>query len=195
LIKHFSTLIKCDREISPFIFELTGISDEMIAEAPRLQDVIDKFIEFVGDDIIIGHNVNFDINFLYDSILQFKNYNLSNDFIDTLRLTRRIIRELDNHRLTTIVYHFGIERNIHRGFEDCEVTNSVYQKIRRLINEDELDSEGNIKPIVKPKDYTKALSTIQPTVEISELFNYINDFFFEKTLSLPVNSHILPNAI
>ena len=108
LVAQFSSLVQCNRKISSFITELTGINNEMLADAPELSDVLRDFIDFVGNDIILGHNVNFDINFLYDSIASTFDYCLNNDFIDTLRLSRRILRFLENHRLSTIAYHFVV---------------------------------------------------------------------------------------
>ncbi|MDP2813506.1 MAG: exonuclease domain-containing protein [Erysipelotrichaceae bacterium] len=184
LFDQFSSLVQCDRKISPFIYELTGISNEMIADAPRLSEVLGDFINFIGDDIILGHNVNFDINFLYDSAARLFNHSLSNDFVDTLRLSRRIMHVLENHKLTTIANHFRIERSTHRGLVDCEVTHHVYQKIRERVNPDDLDLNGNLRLILNPTgtNYQDNLSTIQPTVSYEELLMYGDEFFFEKNV-------------
>lgn len=184
LIAQFSSLVQCDRKISSFITELTGINNEMLADAPVLSDVLSDFIDFVGNDIILGHNVSFDINFLYDSIASTFDYCLNNDFIDTLRLSRRILRFLENHKLSTIANHFEIERIIHRGLIDCDVTNQVYQQIRRNVMSDELDSEGNLKLKFTPSDtkYHTNLSLIQPSVSSEEIRKYCDEFFFEKNV-------------
>ncbi len=67
VIAQFQTLIKPEEMIiSEFITEKTGITNEMVKDAPSLYDVLGKYVNFIGDNIVIGHNVNFDINFLYD---------------------------------------------------------------------------------------------------------------------------------
>ena len=78
----FSTLIKPTFEISDEITEITGITNEMLSNAPLFSEIEFELREFIGDDYILGHNVNFDINFLYDNFY----YPFRNAFIDTLRL-------------------------------------------------------------------------------------------------------------
>lgn len=81
------------------IRNLTGITDEMVKDAEELENVLLQFKEFLKDDIIIGHNVNFDVDFLYDNFLNVLNEPLSNDFVDTLRISRKLLPELDHHKL------------------------------------------------------------------------------------------------
>ena len=64
----FSTLIKPTERISWFITNLTGITDRMVENAPNINEVMQKFYDFIGKDILIGHNVHFDVNFLYDNL-------------------------------------------------------------------------------------------------------------------------------
>ena len=126
----FSSLVKTENPIDDFVTELTGITNDMLREAPSLQEILPDFISFIGDSIIVGHNVNFDINFIYDAC---ENNNLppfSNDFIDTMRLSRRMYKDWKNHKLDTLIGFFGLtERNIHRGLEDCKLTAICYQKM------------------------------------------------------------------
>ena len=73
IIDTFSTLIKPPCYICKFITELTGITNDMVKDAPVLDDVIDKFLEFVGNDIIVGYNnSSFDMCVLYDYILKLR---------------------------------------------------------------------------------------------------------------------------
>lgn len=68
-IETFSTLIKPEYEIDEFITELTGITNEMVMDAPKINEVLPKFMDFIKDSIILGYNVNFDINFIYDNLI------------------------------------------------------------------------------------------------------------------------------
>ena len=63
-IETFSTLIKPEYEINDFITELTGITNEMVQNAPKINEVLTRFMDFIKDSIILGHNINFDINFI-----------------------------------------------------------------------------------------------------------------------------------
>ena len=69
IVKTFQSLINPGFEISGFITELTGISNDMLTTAPELEQVFPKFLDFVGDSIVVGHNVNFDVNFIYDNCM------------------------------------------------------------------------------------------------------------------------------
>lgn len=88
---HFHSLIKPTMEINNFITRMTGISNEMVADAPRIGEVIPPFESFIGDYILVGHNVHFDINLLYDNFQRELGWALTNDFVDCLRLAKRLL--------------------------------------------------------------------------------------------------------
>ena len=72
VVSQFQSLVKPNIEIDDYITELTGITNDMLIDAPKIEDVLPQFMEFVGSEILIGHNVNFDINFIYDNL--YRNY-------------------------------------------------------------------------------------------------------------------------
>lgn len=96
-------------------------------EGKDLVYVLYKFKKFLGNDIIIGHNVNFDIDFIYDSMVDNLGEYLSNDYIDTLRISRKLLPELKHHKLDNLIDYFNLtKRNEHRASNDCVLTNQVY---------------------------------------------------------------------
>ena len=111
------------------------IGDIMILnEGEDLIDVLTSFSNFLENDIIIGHNVNFDINFLYDSMEENLGEALTNDYIDTLRLSRKILPTLAHHRLDDLIEYFNLNtRNLHRALNDCILTNEVYLNLCNLL--------------------------------------------------------------
>ena len=120
VVDQYSTLVRPQQDLSEFITYLTGISNDTIKNAPEISDILDEYIGFLGDEIIVGHNVNFDINFLYDKYLNLTSKELSNDFVDTLRLARFLLRDLSHHRLLDLVEYYGINDNVeHRGLADA----------------------------------------------------------------------------
>lgn len=131
----FSTLIKPTQRIVPFITELTGITDGMVQNAPDITTALDGFAEFVGDDILVGHNVHFDVDFLYDNLMRYKAYALTNSFVDTLRLSRKALPELPNHKLATVAEHYGVSTvGAHRALKDCEICNACYVELKRALS-------------------------------------------------------------
>ncbi len=132
----FSTLIKPKRKIDWFITKLTGITDAMAENGADITEALTEFKQFVGDDILVGYNVNFDVNFLYDNMLYYLCEPLTNDFVDVLRFSRRALRNIENHKQTTVAAYYGISvEGAHRAEKDCLICNEVYQNLRKLFND------------------------------------------------------------
>lgn len=117
--------------VDDFIAALTGITDEMLAGAPFAPDVLAEFASFVGDTPVVGHYVGFDINFLYDSFDRYLDRPFSNDYIDTLRVARKLHPEMSHHRLADLVDHFGVTHNeVHRAMGDVEATAECFAHLK-----------------------------------------------------------------
>ena len=96
-------------------------------EGKDLVYVLYEFKKFLGNGIIIGHNVNFDIDFIYDSMVDNLGEYLSNDYIDTLRISRKLLPELKHHKLDNLIDYFNLtKRNEHMALNDYVLTNQVY---------------------------------------------------------------------
>ncbi|MCH5160822.1 MAG: 3'-5' exonuclease [Clostridiales bacterium] len=132
IVGAFSTLIKPSKPIDQFITNLTGITDEMAKNAPDIRLVMTAFYGFIGKDILIGHNVHFDVNFLYDNLWLHNGLVLDNNFVDTLRLARRALPFLTNHKQITVAEYYGINTaGSHRALRDCEICNACYQNLKK----------------------------------------------------------------
>ena len=129
----FSELIKPEQGISAFITELTGISEAMVKTARSEAEVLKDFRDFLGDSILVGHNVNFDINFLYDAFLKYFAFPFKNDFIDTRRLSKTCLeKELKRHRLCDLTAYYGLSNEgAHRAMADVENTAAVFRCLHR----------------------------------------------------------------
>ena len=93
-VDRYEQLIAVDYELPAFITELTGITDEMLKGCPHIDTAIREFEQFISDDLIIGHNVNFDIRFLSFAYKTHLQTELSNQCIDTMRISRKVLPEL-----------------------------------------------------------------------------------------------------
>ena len=134
-IDSFSKLIKTKNEIGYFTTRLTGITNEMVEkQGKELVVVLQEFRKFLDKDIIVGHNVNFDINFIYDNMEENLNEYLSNDFVDTLRISRKVLPNLRHHKLDDLIQYFNLtRRNEHRALNDCILTNQVYMSLAKML--------------------------------------------------------------
>lgn len=131
IVDTYSSLINIGKKIPYFITELTGITTEMITnEGKDKEEVLREFVDFAGDNIIVGHNVNFDINFIYDKCEKYLNTYLSNDFIDTMKIAKKLV-STPNYKLGTLADYFNVDYNgAHRGLKDVEITYEVYNKLK-----------------------------------------------------------------
>ncbi len=125
--EQYSSLIQPGRLISSRIASLTGITNKMLIDAPSMEEILPKALAFIGDDIIVGHNVNFDIGFMRAACQTVMQCAFTNDFVDTMRLGRAYFRDLPNHRLSTLVSAFCIEQvEAHRALADALATARCY---------------------------------------------------------------------
>ena len=119
--------------VSSFVYELTGIDNTLVDHADTTKLVLKQFLDFVGDLVVVGHNVNFDLNFIYDNDLVYFDQRFSNDFVDTMRLSRKLLPELDHHRLSDVSDALNVHnKRAHRAWADCEATFECLEKLYQL---------------------------------------------------------------
>lgn len=131
-IDSFSTLVKVDY-IPSFICSYTNITNEMVKNAPIIDDAIKQFYDFIGDDVLVGYNVSFDIKFLYDALYETSNGNLllKNDFIDVMYIAKRVLKDLENYKQVTVASYYNITiNNLHRAMDDCKLCYSIYECLK-----------------------------------------------------------------
>jgi len=134
VVDEFSTLIKPVGKIGKFITNLTGITNEMVSESPSIDKVLEEFLLFIGNDILVGHNVNFDINFVSANLVKLGYDGLVNDFIDNLRIARKVLTELRHHRLGDLAEYYLIDnKGAHRGLKDAYMTYEIFLKLKDAV--------------------------------------------------------------
>lgn len=127
----FSTLIKPQEPIDDYITSLTGITNDMLKNAPEISEGILDFYNFVGNDVVVGHNVNFDVNFIYDNLDRCHSIVFSNNYIDVMRIARKVLPGLKNHKQATIAEHYGISTGgAHRSVVDCEICHACFERLQ-----------------------------------------------------------------
>ena len=106
--EEFSSLVNPGRPIPYAASCVNHITDDMVAGAPDFAEVLQEFLDFAGDDILVGHNINgFDMKFLYRDCEKFFGQTLSNDYVDTLKLSRICIPGLSHYRLGDLAEYYG----------------------------------------------------------------------------------------
>ena len=127
----WSTLVNPGKPVPAFITQLTGITNEMVRNAPRLEDVLQDFTDFVGDDTVIAHSVRFDLSFLQrHKILR------NNNAIDTYEMAAIVLPTNPRYNLDTLARQCcGESQDIHRGLHDAELTRKVFLHLYKEILE------------------------------------------------------------
>lgn len=147
----WSTLINPGRLIPPFITQITGITNEMVAHAPPLRAVLGELVDFVGDSPILGHNVGFDLAFLRrNKILGY------NEVMDTYEMASVLLPNAGRYNLGALAQTLAVPyppEDIHRALTDARVTQGVFLRLNELAFELPLDVLAEIVRMSEPLEW------------------------------------------
>ncbi|TRM12430.1 PolC-type DNA polymerase III [Lentibacillus cibarius] len=145
IVDRFESFANPHHPLSETTTDLTGITDDMVKDAPDVDVVLKDFYEWMADSILVAHNASFDIGFL-DQGFQRIDYNkTSNPVIDTLELSRFLHPELRNHRLNTMCKHLDIElTQHHRAIYDAEATGYLLWKLVQGLLKKEITNHNQL---------------------------------------------------
>ncbi|HHV71663.1 MAG TPA: hypothetical protein GXX38_03500 [Clostridia bacterium] len=142
IIAKFSSLINPQIEIPRLITDLTGITTEMVKDAPLIEHILPSFLNFIGELPIIAHNINFDLGFIKHNVKKI-NQEICNSTVDTLWICRKMFPQLQDHKLKTITDYLQIKlENHHRAFHDCLAVAEIYLKCTNQSPQTQLDLFG-----------------------------------------------------
>lgn len=138
-VARFNTLINPNMPIPAPATEIHNITDEMVKDAPYIDEKLQDLLNFIGDDVVIGHNIGFDIRFVINACLwAFIPYQKFKA-IDTLALARKYISKIDitDYSLDTIRQFLHIDQPAHRALNDCCASAKLYQYCMNLNNQEQ----------------------------------------------------------
>lgn len=127
IVSQFNTLINPKSPIPPYISQKIKITDNMVKDAPYIEDIFEDFYNFLTDLPLVIHNARFDMSFL---ITKGENlgFNIKNGALDTVSVTREIFPELKKYNLAFLCSHFNIKnQNAHRAMSDAFATYQLYK--------------------------------------------------------------------
>ncbi|MEO8769138.1 MAG: exonuclease domain-containing protein [Ferruginibacter sp.] len=134
--KHFKTLINPEKKIPIYITALTGITNEMVADAPLFEEVAEDIYEMLHDNIFVAHSVNFDFSFVKHHLKQ-SGYELNVKKLCTVRLSRKVFPGYSSYSLGNICRNLDIRiDDRHRADGDAKATVALFDKI--------LTNDGNV---------------------------------------------------
>jgi DNA polymerase III epsilon subunit family exonuclease len=137
IVAEFQTLVNPLMSIPPFIAGLTGIRDEMVADAPTFEEVAADWLDFADTAVLVAHNAVFDVRFINHEVSHvFPGQRMMNSHICTVSLARRLLPELKSFRLGALAEHFSVpHRTRHRAGDDARATASVFIRLLEHLDE------------------------------------------------------------
>ena len=147
----FSTFVNPERPIPFEITNLTSITDEMVMDSPTIEVILPKFLEFVGDGILVAHNAGFDVGFIEQNC---RNQQIDRKFVyvDTVALARILLPALSKYKLNTVAkaLHISLE-NHHRAVDDAGATAEIFVRFVEMLKEKGAPHTGGCKPVRRPE--------------------------------------------
>lgn len=138
-VDSFRSFVNPWRKLEEGVCRLTGISDGMLKEAPGMEEVLEPLIDFIGEDVLVGHRIIFDYSFIKKAAVN-RSMAFEKKGIDTLKLARKFLPELESRKLEFLCGYYGIEHKAHRALEDARASSDLYRKLAELFyagNEEE----------------------------------------------------------
>jgi DNA polymerase-3 subunit epsilon len=137
IIGRFQSLMNGGRRIPPFVQALTGISNAMIRQAPRAEEVMRQLLDFIAGRPLVAHNAAFDHGFLGAELDRIGEA-CPTGLLCSMKVARRIYPEAPNHRLETLIRHARIETTgqYHRALADAEMTALLWLRMERKLQND-----------------------------------------------------------
>lgn len=127
----FETFVNPGRMLEERIIALTGIRDEQLVDAPDIEEIIPGLLHFIGEDILVGHRILFDYSFIKKAAANHR-FTFEKTGIDTLKLAKTFLPDLESRSLAFLCEYYGIEHNAHRALADAKAASDLYQKLAML---------------------------------------------------------------
>ena len=150
------TFVAPEEKIPEKITELTGINQDMVADAPDIGTVLPEFLDFVAEGVLTAHNLSFDLGFIEDKIRSLNLSPLTNPALDTLQLSRALVPELKSYKLNKLADFFNKKLdNHHRALDDARVTSEILQELLSRAEKKEIHRLSSLNRLMEDIDHKK----------------------------------------
>ena len=185
VIDRFNIMVNPEMPIPENIVELTGITDEMVADAPKIDEALPKFLAFIGDLPLIAHNANFDTGFIRAAAEKLK-LPFKNVYLDTVALSRYANPELKKHKLDILAEYYGLgDFNHHRACDDAEMLACIYFKMSEKLMNEGIGDLGRINEVMSERADPLKLRTyhqillVKNQTGLKNLYRLISDSYLK----------------
>ncbi|MEG0895891.1 MAG: exonuclease domain-containing protein, partial [Oscillospiraceae bacterium] len=183
VLETFNTFVNPKRPIPPKIVELTGITDDMVKDAPSQKEAIVAFMEFCQDAPLVAHNAPFDMGFINAS-LEKAGIEKALTSIDTVPICKKMLPQLKKHKLNIVADHFGFKFNHHRACDDAEVLAKIFFELIKMMGVNTIQQINTIGVDVKKEQTYHQIILVKDLVGLKNLYKLVSfahiDYFFKK---------------
>ena len=151
IIDKFNSFVNPGVPIPANIVELTGITDEMVADAPPVKEVLVDFFKFIGDRMLVAHNASFDTGFIRQAAEE-SGLPFENPYLDTVAMSRYMNPNLKNHKLDTLAKFYKLGAfNHHRASDDAEMLAAIFTCMTDRLVEEGIDTISRMNFLMAEK--------------------------------------------
>ena len=155
IVDRFNELINPEKDISYKVQELTGITNDLIKDKPTIEEILPRFMEFIGDSVLVAHNAEFDIGFINQKCKEM-NIEFKNKSVDTLMLARILLPHLKRFKLNNLTKELGVPlHNHHRAVDDAAATAQIFIKFLDMLEKKGAKKLSDVNEVLGGIDYTK----------------------------------------
>ena len=157
-IETFNSFVNPKRKIIPRIVELTGITQDMVDNAPTIEEILPKFLEFIKDSFLVAHNATFDMGFIKRDLKKYLGLDFKAPVIDTIQMTKDLYPDLKGYNLDRLNKAFKLTlENHHRAIDDATATAKLFVMLLEKYIEKGIGNIEDIEGII-PFNFQKAFT-------------------------------------
>ena len=194
VIDSFETFVNPEKPIPMRVQEITHITDEMVKDAPTIEEIMPKVLEFFGDSVLVAHNADFDTSFIKYNCDRM-GLKFDNTYLDTLRLAKDLFPDYKKYKLGIIAENLGIKVEVaHRALDDVDTTVKVFNVMLKMLKDkgiktlEEMDKEEEGKANFKKLKSYHAIILAKDYVGLRNLYRLVSishvDYFYKRPLIL-----------
>ena len=144
VIDTFESFVNPGKPIPKKVQAVTHITDDMVKDAPKIEEILPKVMEFFGDSVLVAHNADFDTGFIRYNCQQL-GYKFENTYLDTLALAKNLFPNYKKYKLGVIAENLGIEVLVaHRALDDVDTTVKVFNIMCKMLEDSGIEKLSDI---------------------------------------------------
>ncbi len=183
ILERFNTFVNPGVPIPANIVKLTGITDEMVADAPPIREALEKFFAFCGDRMLVAHNASFDTGFIRHAAEEC-GMPFTNPYLDTVSVSHYVNPNAKNHKLDTLaaLYNLG-GFNHHRASDDAEMLAMIFHKMATSLKEEGIPDISRMNYVMSERSDPLKLRTyhqiilVKNQTGLKNLYRLVSDSY------------------